>query len=278
MQTSSIALAALGLLVLAGTGRAVAGPTLDRVTKTGVVREVLVNNYPPFSFLNDQGEVDGFDIDLAKAFAERLGAKLEIDTPDWAVIVAGHWQDRWDVCICSMSPSKPRAEVLDFVAPYNASPSVIVVHRDDDRIRTPADITGHKIGVGVGSTQEDYLHKRLIPFDPNAKPYDYPFGDIEVISYEGEDVAFLDLALGDGQRVDALFTAYSTAKGRVEKDPRFRIIEPALYSDEAWVSVDKGDPEWQAKVKEIIDGLNRDGTIKRISEKWLGYDATPALD
>ncbi len=72
---------------------------------------MLMESYPPFSFLNEQNQLDGFDVDVAKAVAHKLGVKLRLETPSWDVIAAGRWSGRYDICICSMTPSKARRSV-----------------------------------------------------------------------------------------------------------------------------------------------------------------------
>lgn len=91
-----------GLALLAACSTAFAGTTLDRVTQKGELTGVLMENYPPFSFLNEQNQLDGFDVDVAKAVAQRLGVKLKLETPSWDVIAAGRWSGRYDICVCSM--------------------------------------------------------------------------------------------------------------------------------------------------------------------------------
>ena len=73
MKTS--ALLPFGLALLATCATAFAGPTLDRVTQKGEMTGVLMESYPPFSFLNDQNQLDGFDVDVAKAVAQPRGSK-----------------------------------------------------------------------------------------------------------------------------------------------------------------------------------------------------------
>ncbi|WP_223533919.1 transporter substrate-binding domain-containing protein, partial [Pseudomonas sp. GL-RE-20] len=107
------ALLPFGLALLATCSTAFAGATLDRVTSSGELTGVLMESYPPFSFLNEQNQLDGFDVDVAKAVAQRLGVKLKLQTPSWDVIAAGHWNGRYDICVCSMTPSKARAEVFE---------------------------------------------------------------------------------------------------------------------------------------------------------------------
>jgi polar amino acid transport system substrate-binding protein len=252
-----------------------AGETLDRVMKNKVLVEVTDQAYPPFSYLNDKGEMDGFDIDVSKEVAKRLGVDYKVETPSWAIIAAGTWKGRWDICVCSMTPTTERAQVLDFVNEYYAAPAVIVVNSDNTDIKGAADLNGKKVGAEAGTTYEKYIQKQLVievPGQPTVKP-DFPFDNAEVVPYDSEDTAFQDLALGSGKRLDAIVSGYMTAKDRVEKsNGKFKIVGDSLYAEPIWVSVDKGDKEWEAKIKEIFQAMHDDGTLKKISEKWVGKD------
>jgi polar amino acid transport system substrate-binding protein len=101
LSLKTSALLPLGFALLATCATAFAGPTLDRVTQKGEMTGVLMESYPPFSFLNDQNQLDGFDVDVAKAVAQRLGVKLKLETPSWDVIAAGRWSGRYDICVCA---------------------------------------------------------------------------------------------------------------------------------------------------------------------------------
>ena len=107
-----------GLVLLATATQAFAGATLERVEARKEMVNLLMESYPPFSFLNDHNQLDGYDVDVAKAVADKLGVKLRLETPSWDVIAAGRWSGRYDICICSMTPSKARAEVFDFPVEY----------------------------------------------------------------------------------------------------------------------------------------------------------------
>ena len=247
-----------------------AGATLDRVTKSGTVTDILVNDYPPFSYIDDSNQLAGFDVDVAKAFADKLGAKLKLETPGWEAIIAGRWNGRWDISIGSTTPSTDRAQVLDFPVVYYESPAVLVIHKDS-KIASAKDLTGKKVGVGTGSSYEAYLAKSLQI--PNAlKPIDYPFGDVIAVPSD-ETVAFQNLALGDGVRLDAIVADLATTKARIDKGAPLKIAAE-LYAEPNVVTADKGDPEWNAKVKDTILQLKADGTLARISRKWFGEDIT----
>lgn len=275
MTPQPILAALLGLAITATHGWA--GETLDRVMKSGVMTNVLVNDYPPFGFIDDANHIAGFDVDVAQAVADRLGVKLDSRTPGWEVIVAGRWQKRFDVCICSMTPNKERAEVLDFPVEYYASPAVLVVNAKDEAIHSAKDLTGKRVGVGEGSTYEQYLQKTLTITTPGAKPIDFPFGEVAVVPGD-ETVAFQNLALGPGVRLDAVVADLATTKDRIDKGGPFKIVGAPLYAEPDWIATDKGDPEWDAKLKSTVDALRADGTLAKISQKWLGADVTKTGD
>lgn len=269
-------IAALTPALLAGFASAtLAGETLDRVMKNKVLVEVTDQAYPPFSYINESGEVVGFDIDISKEIAKRLGVEYKVETPSWEIIVAGNWNGRWDICVCSMTPTAERAQVLDFVNEYYESPAVIAVNVDNADIKTAADLNGKKVGAQAGTTYEKYVQKALVIDIPGAKPVEYPFAEATVVPYDSEDTAFQDLALGTGKRLDAIVSNYLTTIDRVKANPdKFKIVGDSLYGEPIWVAVDKGDPEWQAKIKEIFKAMEADGTLKAISEKWVGKDIT----
>lgn len=269
-------IAALTPALLAGfASAALAGETLDRVMKNKLLVEVTDQAYPPFSYIDDSGEVVGFDIDISKEIAKRLGVEYKVETPSWEIIVAGNWNGRWDICVCSMTPTAERAQVLDFVNEYYESPAVIAVNVDNTDINSAADLNGKKVGAQAGTTYEKYVQKALVIDIPGAKPVEYPFAEANVVPYDSEDTAFQDLALGTGKRLDAIVSNYLTTIDRVKAAPdKFKIVGDSLYGEPIWVAVDKGDPEWQAKIKEIFKAMEADGTLKAISEKWVGKDIT----
>ncbi|RMQ94267.1 Periplasmic component of amino acid ABC-type transporter/signal transduction system [Pseudomonas savastanoi pv. glycinea] len=264
----------LSLALLSVCSTAMAGATLDKITKKGEMVGVMMENYPPFSFLNDQNQLDGFDVDVAKAVADKLGVKLQLATPSWDVIAAGHWGSRYDVCICSMTPSAARAQVFNFPVEYYQSPAVIVVNAKNDAIKSAKDLSGKKVGVISASTYEAYLNKDLVIEGAEDKPISYPFDTVQAAPYDNETVAFQDLALGAGVRLDAMITNLITARERINQDPRFKIAGETLYAEPNVIATEKGDAEWDAKLTKVIAELKADGTLAKISQKWIGSDIT----
>src|SRR5215470_8977578 len=103
---------AAGLLAVALAAPAGAGDVLNRVMANKKLVNALDVEYPPFSFLDVDKTMDGFDVDVAKEVAKRLGVEIEQVTPGWDVITAGKWVGRWDISIGSMTPTKERTAVL----------------------------------------------------------------------------------------------------------------------------------------------------------------------
>lgn len=262
--------AIFSMTVLLSSGYACAGETLDRVIKTGILHNVVVNDYPPFGFIDESNNLAGFDIDVAKAVAKKIGVKPQITAPGWETIVSGKWAGRWDTCICSMTPSTDRARLLDFPVSYYRSPAVLIVNKDEKNIKSAADLSGKKVGVGTGSSYEQYLQKKLVI--PGAPAIPFPFDNVVIIPSD-ETVAFQNLMLGAGVRLDAIVSDLATARDRVEKSGKLRIIGE-LYAEPNWVATDKGDPEFDALIRDTVNALRADGTLKAISEKWLGEDIT----
>jgi len=248
-----------------------AGATLDRVKHSGIVNDVLFNSYPPFSFIDADNQLAGFDVDVARAFAARLGVALKLATPGWETIVSGRWQGRWDICICSMSPTDERAKVLSFPVRYYSSPAVLTVHQNETYIKSIADISGKRVGVGVGSSYENYLNKALVI--PGVAPPAYPFHDVIAIPGD-ETVNFRNLALGPGVRLDAIVSDLATARASIAALHTLKIVGPVLYAEPNVVVTEKGDPEWDLTVSRTFDAMRADGTLAGISKKWFGQDIT----
>jgi len=142
------------------TGTAWAGSTLDRIHETKVLKVATSANWPPQSFLGPDNKLQGFDIDVASEIGKRLGSKVDFVTPEYGIITAGRWSNRWDLSVGSMTPTTERTRVLDFPAIYYYTPYVFAVHKDAAGTKL-ADLNGKIIGVEAGTTSEDYINRRL---------------------------------------------------------------------------------------------------------------------
>jgi polar amino acid transport system substrate-binding protein len=274
MRHTMMAGSALIACALSPWGALQAGEALDRVTSKGVLVMSTDPEYPPQSSLDENNEFVGFDIDVGRQIADRLGVEIEFVTPSWDVITAGKWAGRWDVSVGSMTPTAVRREVLDFPAIYYYTPASLVVHGDNTSIVAPADASGKTIGVGVATTYENYLKKDLVIDAEGAPPFEYRIDDANIQTYDTDLLALDDLRLGDGVRLDGVVTALPTALDAIEKGYPLKIVGDPLFLEPLAVATDKGDPEFAAKLAEIVDAMHEDGTLSELSMKWYGADLT----
>lgn len=255
------------------TGPVLAGEVLDRVMSTKTLTLSSDPAYPPQSFLNENNKMDGFDIEVAKAIAQRLGAELKIITPAWEIITAGRWGGRWDISVGSMTPTKPRAQVLNFPAVYYYTPASFAVHKDS-KAAAVADLNGKTIGVCGACTYENYLGKNLVIDAVGAPPFTYQVDAGRVRTYETDSNALDDLRIGDGKRLDAVLSALPTIEAAIKNGYPLKVVgEPVFYEPLA-VALDKGDPEFATKIKGIVEAMHTDGTLSKLSKKWFGADLT----
>jgi polar amino acid transport system substrate-binding protein len=261
---------AAAIVALAPLG-ATAGESLDRVMKTKTLTLSSDASYPPQSFLNDKNEMDGFDVDVGREIAKRLGAELKIITPAWEIITAGKWQGRWDISVGSMTPTKERAQVLDFPAVYYYTPAAFAVHKDS-KIASLAELDGKTVGVCGGCTYEAYLNKNLVIDAEGAPAFDYKVAPGTIRTYETDTNVFDDLKIGDGKRLDAVLSAQPTIQEAIKSGMPMKLVGGPVFYEPLAVAVDRGDPEFSAKIAEIVTAMHADGTLKTLSEKWYGVD------
>jgi polar amino acid transport system substrate-binding protein len=268
---------AAGLFLLWTVSAAYAGVLEDIKTKGEIVISTDAN-YAPQSFLNDKGELDGFDIDVSKEVAKRMGVKVKFVTPDWDLIVAGKWGARWDLSIGSMTITTARAKVVDFSSPYYYTPAQFGVHKANTTIKALDDFSGKTVGLGSGTTYETYL-------DPNQE---LGIGGGEKIVYQVKNVkkiriyttdmeAVQDLALGDGVRIDGVLTSGFVIQEASKKGIPIKVVGEPVYYEPLAAASDKaraGSADLVKKVSEIFEAMHKDGTLTKLSMKWFGFEVT----
>ena len=247
---------------------------LDEIREAGKIVVSTDPEYPPQSFLDENGEYDGFDIDVAKEVANRMGVELEFTDPSWSIIVGGNWGGRWDVSIGSMTPDETRAEVLWFTEPYYYTPASFAVHQDTTDIASPSDLTGKTVALGAATTYLYYLEGTLaiesyggqVMYDP---PADITISELETDSYAIEDVI--------NGRADAVISAEPTILEAVDSGKPLKLIgTPAFYEPLAFALDKSRGPSDMllALLNKIIADMHEDGTLTELSMKWYGRDIT----
>lgn len=249
----------------------VAGEVLDNIRATKILKVATNANWPPQSFINDNNEMDGFDVDVAREIAKRFDAKIKLVTPNWDIVTAGKWHKRWDMHVGSMTPTQKRAQVLSFPAVYYYTPAGVAVHRDS-KISSIAELKNKRIGIGYGTTYELYLQKNLTIDAEGAPAFTYQIDNPIIKTYETGTLALDDLRLGDGLRIDAVISSIPSILGAIENGYPLKVLGLPIFYEPLAVTIDLGDPELASELSRVINDMRSDGSLSNISNKWYGVD------
>jgi len=247
----------IGLTCVAATAHA--EDLLDQVKARGTLRIGLEGTFPPFNSKDTKtGELVGFDVDIAKAVATKLGVKPEFITTEWSGIIAGLQAGKFDVIVNQVGATDARKQVLDFSPGYTFSGAELIQRSNDDRKFTSLeDLKGKKLGVGLGTNYMDM-----------AKAV----GGIDIKTYPGAPEYLRDLAAGrlDAALNDKLMLAY------LMKNSQLPLKAGAMVGSAAPSAIPfkKGNPNFAKAIDDAMTQLEADGTFAKISDKWFGIDVT----
>ena len=258
---------ALTLLLTAGLATAwtpataSAADLLATVKARGTLKVALEGTYPPFNYKDQKtGQLAGYDVDVARLLATRLGVKVEFVSSEWASILAGLSANKYDVIVSQVGINPKREQAFDFSTPYIYSMPQLIVRKDEKATYTSlADLKGKKLGVGQGSVYEQQA--RAVP-------------GIDVRSYAAAPDTMSDLASGriDAALNDSLMSAYLLKISRlpIKAGARVGAVE------RMGIPFHKGNPEFKAALNKALADAAADGSLKAISVKWFGIDVSKA--
>lgn len=220
-------------------------------------------------------QFEGFDAEVAKELAAHLGVEACFVTPPWSQLIAGNWGDNWDVHVGSVAITSDRMKNLYFTQPYYATPTVLLVHKDNTAYRVAGDLSGKRIGICAGCTFEDYLKGTLkIP----GEDIIYRIQNAQIVAYENEDPAIAALSRGDGVELDAVMTILPKARAALEQGSPLRILDEPVMFAYASATLDRAstrDPERLfEEMNRIIHELHASGKLKELSVQYQGLDLT----
>ncbi|AGS24462.1 transporter substrate-binding domain-containing protein [Rhizobium etli] len=271
LSTAIAAIASFAVVTVFSTS-ACAGDTLDHVLKTKTLKAAVATDWAPASFVNDKGQLDGYDVDVTKEIAKRLGVEAQFVTPGWDLIAAGKWEGRWDVGMGQMTPTKARAEKFDLSNIYFYEQAVAIVHKDSKATKL-SDLDGKRVGGAADTSALAYAAHTFTPGWIGAKPMEFKFKPSEIKAYQSSGIALDDLRLGDGVRLDAIVTDGSFADNAIKSGYPIKVLG-TLFSSPGVVAILKGDKEFSEKIAAAVKSMRDDGTLSKLSIKWYGSDFT----
>lgn len=270
----------IGSMVLAGcaSGGSSGGDLLSDIQKRGKLRISTDPNYEPQSFLDADGNFTGFDVDVAREIAKRLGVEAEFVTPDWDVITAGNWAGQWDISVGSMTVTTARQKVLDFASPaYYYTPAQFAA-ADGSGIDTLADVNGQAVCVAISTTYETWLNGAKDELGlPEENFYAEPPTDVTVIPLPTDAECPQSIQSGR-QDFQVFLTSNTVVEAAIGSGIPVHKVGTPVFSENLAAAFDKqgtlDNASTVKKVGEIIQAMHDDGTLRELSMKWFGADLT----
>ena len=233
--------------------------SLADLQKRGTFVLGLDDSFPPLGFRDENNEIVGFDIDLAKEVSSRLGVAFKAQPIDWSAkeqeLNTGNIDCIWN----GFTMTAERQEALSFTKPYLDNAQVVVVLANSG-INTLADMSGKTIGLQSGSSAAE-----AVDADPSFKS-----ALKGIVEFKDNITALNDLEIKgvDGVVMDSVVANYSI---KTTGKP-FAVISEGLAPEEYGVAFRKGDVQLRDKVQSILEEMAKDGTVAKISTKWFGSD------
>ena len=206
--------------------------------------------FPPYEMTTDSGEIEGIDVDTAKAIAEKLGLELQIDDMEFDAALLSVQQGKADIVMAGVTVTDERKAVMDFSDSYATGIQSIIVPNDSE-IASPDDLSGKKIGTQRGTTGYIYCSD--------------DFGDDAVVAYDSGLTAVQ--ALNNGQ-VDAVVIDNAPATEYVAANPGLKVLDTSYAEEDYAIGMAKGSALEDA-VNKALEELKADGTLQAIVDKYI---------
>jgi len=220
--------------------------------------------YPPFNFVDKNGELMGFDIDIAKALCEEMGVECEFVIQDWDGMIPGLLAKKYDAIIASMSITEERKQKVDFTEKYYLTPARFVTKKDAGIEISKAGLKGKSVGVQRATIHENFLRDN--------------FGDaVDIKSYATQDEANMDLVAG---RVDLVIADATVLLGgflETDAGKDYEFVGPG-YTDAKWfgdgigIAIRKEDDDLRKMFNDAIQGIRKNGVYQKINAEYFDFD------
>ncbi len=258
-------IATLGVSLVACGGNANKSSE-SKAAKSALDKDELVigldDTFVPMGFKNENGEIVGFDVDLANAVGKKLNKKVKFQSIDWSMKETELNNGNIDLIWNGYSITDERKEKVEFSKPYLSNTQVIVTLADSN-IKSKNDLAGKKVGAQNGSTAVDAVEA--------AGDIEKSFDGGKLVTFEDNNAALMDL---EAKRLDAIVVDeilaryYMKARG----EEKYKILTENFGSEEYGVGIKKGDTKFVEAFNKALDEVISDGTAADISKKWFEQD------
>lgn len=237
--------------------------SLKKVQEQGHFTLGLDADFAPMGFTEENGQIVGFDIDLANAVADKMGVKVEVKPIDWDSKAMELSTGKIDVIWNGFSITDERRKEVLFSNPYLSTKQSIIVKAGSD-IKTKADLAGKKVVLQDGSTSEDALKADKATYDS--------IGDANIARFKENSQVLMEVDAGraDAAVIDEIFVRYYLQKeGMTDK---FVVLEDGFDAEDYGVGGRIGDHALMEAINKALDACKAEGKTSEISKKWFGED------
>ena len=255
---------AVMMMGVAGCGSQQQGASSSSSSSAGKAIVVgLDDNFPPMGFKGDDGQITGFDIDLAKEATKRLGREVEFKAIDWSSKEAELKSGRVDVLWNGLDITEKRKENMLFSEPYMDNRQIIFVKKGETSITDEKSLAGKVVGTQSASTSEEYMDGSEF-YKKDVK---------EVKKYSDFVSAFMDLENG---RIDAVVGDEIVGRYYMSKHAdKIDAVDVAVGPVSTFgIGFAKDNQALRDEVQKVLNEMKADGTMGKISEKWFGKNIT----
>ncbi len=246
-------------LLLAACGPQ-SGSRLDAVKQAGVIKVGTSADYPPFEYIDENGNKTGFDIDLMEEIGKRLGLKVEwVDMP-FDSLIAAVQEGKIDISISAFNYSEDRDKVVDFTnAYYTSEDAFTVADGFTGTIAKPEDAAAYTVGVQTGTTQDAWITETLV--DQGLMPA------ANLLRYDRADQAALDLKNG---RIQVMLSDAVPAQSLAKKLGGLAVIYTGVFSSGPMnIVLPEGETELAEAINKILAELTTEGYIDSLAVKYF---------
>ena len=260
MAAAAVSVAALAMTACGGSASSAASSVASSAASSGAAalstvlagKLTMATNatFPPYEMTTDSGEIEGIDVDTAKAIAEKLGLELQVDDMEFDAALLSVQQGKADIVMAGVTVTDERKAVMDFSDSYATGIQSIIVPNDSD-IASPDDLAGKKIGTQRGTTGYIYCSD--------------DFGEDSVVAYDSGLTAVQ--ALNNGQ-VDAVVIDNAPATEYVAANPGLKVLDTSYAEEDYAIGMAKGSALEDA-INKALEELKADGTLQSIVDKYI---------
>ena len=263
LAAAAVSAAALALTACGGASSSVASSVASSAaassSASGSLATVVAGKltmatnatFPPYEMTTDSGEIEGIDIDTAKAIAEKLGLELQVDDMEFDAALLSVQQGKADMVMAGVTVTDERKAVMDFSDSYATGIQSIIVPNGSD-IASPDDLAGKKIGTQRGTTGYKYCTE--------------DYGEDSVVAFDDGATAVQNLLAG---KVDCVVIDSAPAQEYVKANAGLTILDTEYTNEDYAIGLGKDNTALQEALNKALAELKADGTIQSIIDKYI---------